>query len=69
MCDQLACEAIEQIGVLVVADIIEIDEASNDIIVKPLLRLYAPTKAYGLLLISPKILNQQIPLNRRIVDA
>ena len=68
MSDQLACKVIQQVGVFVVADVIKINESPNEIILEPLLRLHPSTKTQRLLLMSPKMLDQQIPFDWLVVD-
>ena len=68
MSDQLAGKVIQQIGVFVVTDVIKIDESPDEIVLEPLLRLHPSTEAQGLLLMSSKMLNQEVPVRRLVMD-
>jgi hypothetical protein len=66
--DQLPGKVIQQVSVFVVVDVIKIDEAPDSVIFQPLFWLHLSAKAQRLLLMRPKVVDEQIPIRRLVVD-
>ena len=59
----LTGQVVQQLGVVVIGDVVEVDQAADQVVLQPLLRRDASRGADPLLLIGPQVLDEQIAVD------